>query len=221
MTWRESTAQIISSIANRSPPSPHLVSDIWKIFSKASMLNSTFRLKTMTMDGAACLPKSPSLWLAQIQNLDTTGNAGTSSPTSFVTFLKIVATSLARWTREDAPAVPREVTTLSGRISISLGGSKARQLTEFGVHHTASLCLVLAKVMMIIIMVIMMMMFLILIMMPRPTRRPTGRNCWSCSTRFWPATRHHLLHPSTCSSSRRDSLSCSCCRSPSCHHSCE
>ena len=85
------------------PPTLDLVSDIWKIFSKASMLNSTFRLKTMTMDGAACLPKSPSLWLAQIQNLDT---AGTASPTSFVTLLKIGATSLARWTR-DRPRLRR------------------------------------------------------------------------------------------------------------------
>ena len=206
-----SVLQIVSTIADRSAPSLDLVSDIWKIFSKASMLNSTFRLKTMTMDGAACLPKSPSLWLAQIQNLDTTGNTGTGSPTSFVTFLKIVDASLARWTRDrpgaDAPAVPREVTTLSGRISISLGGSKARQLTEFGVHHTASLCLVLAKVIMMIIVMVIMMMTFLMVMLPRPTRRPTGRNCWSCSTRFWPATRRRLLRHSACSSSRCDSLS--------------
>ena len=136
--------QIVLSIADSSPPSLDLVSDIWKIFSKANILNSTFRLKTMTMDGAACLPKSPSLWLSQIQNLDT----ATTSPTSFVTFLKIVDTSLAHWTLDApryGPAVPWEVATLSGRFSISLRGSKARQLTEYGVYHLTSLYLVLAK----------------------------------------------------------------------------
>ena len=84
--------QSVSSIANRSPLSLDLVSDIWKIFSKVNMLNSTFGLMTMTMDRA--LRKSPSLWLSNIQNLETV-----TSPTSFFTFLKIVDTSLTHWTR--------------------------------------------------------------------------------------------------------------------------
>ena len=45
----------------------------------------------------------------------------------------------------DGLVVPREVSILSGRISISLSRSKARQLNDYGVYNLTSLYLILAR----------------------------------------------------------------------------
>jgi len=137
-----SVLKVLVYISSLAPPSLDIIGELWKLFSKVPILNSPLRLKTMTMEGAACLPKSPTDWFAQIQDLSR--EADKSTATSFTLFLSIISQSISKW-MPNTSIVPKEVTTLAGRISISLSKKKAEGLNEYGVFHLSSLLMVLAR----------------------------------------------------------------------------
>ena len=128
---------VMVNVSNKIGPSLEILSELWKYFSQIPSINSSCRLKSMTLDGSISIPTTTSSWLDLILTI-----GHTSDPSSFTLFSLLVSQAVTKWTNNSAT---KEVKVLMGRISVKINPNKLAQLNEYGVYHLASLLLSIAS----------------------------------------------------------------------------
>ena len=128
---------VMVNVSNKIGPSLKILSELWKYFSQIPSINSSCRLKSMTLDGSTSIPTTTSSWLDLILTI-----GHTSDPSSFTLFSLLVSQAVNNWTNNSAT---KEVKVLMGRISVKINPNKLAQLNEYGVYHLASLLLSIAS----------------------------------------------------------------------------
>ena len=83
---------VLKHINTRVDPSLDLIVALWNHFSSETVINSSCRLKTMTLDGQTIIPASSSSWLEMVENI-----SELSQPTSFMMFVQICQLNLVSW----------------------------------------------------------------------------------------------------------------------------
>ena len=132
--------KFLQSIVSKTGPSLDILSELWKYFSQPSAINSSCRLKTMTLDGTTSIPSSSTSWLELITTI-----SDYNDPSSFIMFVQLCSSSLASWRNNvETGSVPKEVKVLMGRISVKINPAKLSQLNEYGAFHLTTLLLSIA-----------------------------------------------------------------------------
>ena len=83
---------VMKEVNSRLGPSLDLIVELWKHFSSETAINSSCRLKTMTLDGQTSIPATSSDWLEMMENISELGK-----PTSFMMFVQICHYNLLSW----------------------------------------------------------------------------------------------------------------------------
>ena len=132
--------KFLQSIVSKTGPSLDILSELWKYFSQPSAINSSCRLKTMTLDGTTSIPSSSTSWLELITTI-----SDYNDPSSFIMFVQLCSSSLASWSNNvETGSIPKEVKVLMGRISVKINPAKLSQLNEYGAFHLTTLLLSIA-----------------------------------------------------------------------------
>ena len=93
---------VMKQVNIRLEPSRDLIVDLWKHFSTETAINSSCRLKTMTLDDQTSIPASSSSWLEMVENI-----SELSQPTSFMMFVQICQLNLVSW--KNNPGISTEI----------------------------------------------------------------------------------------------------------------
>ena len=136
-----------------------MIVDLWKHFSSETVINSSCRLKTKTLDGQTSIPASSSSWLEMVEKI-----SELNQPSSFMMFVQICHQNLLNWKNNPGifhsesqplsllPFVSSDkvnknkIKVFTGRVNIKFTSSKAlAQLNEYGVFHISSLLLCCAS----------------------------------------------------------------------------
>ena len=128
---------VMVNVSSKIGPSLDILSELWKFFSQITSINSSCRLKTMTLEGSTSIPATTSSWLDLVLTL-----GQTQDPSSFSLFSLLVSLAITSWTNN---AATKEVKVLMGRISVKINPNKLAQLNEYGVFHLTTLLLSIAS----------------------------------------------------------------------------
>ena len=132
--------KMLLHVTSKIGPSLDILSETWKFFSQTTSMNSSCRLKTMTLEGSTSIPATTTAWLETVLNI-----SAAADPSSFTMFAQLCSRAVGVWTNNTASdsggAVAREVKVLLGRISVKINPAKLAQLNEYGVFHLATLLL--------------------------------------------------------------------------------
>jgi len=133
--------KVLSSVFSFIGPSLDILDELWKFFSQIPRLNSSCRLKAMTLEGSTSIPASSSAWLSQVENISTL-----QEPSSFLMLVQLAEQSLESWkNNSENGSTPKEPKILISRISLKLNAKKLALLNEYGVYHLGSLMLALTS----------------------------------------------------------------------------
>ena len=133
-------------IMDKIGPSLEIISELWKHFSQITVINSSCRLKDMTLIGTTSIPSSSAKWLEVIHNIE--DNTIHGDPNSFVMFSQLCSCSIQFWNNNNVKmdgAIPKESKAFMGRISAKLNPRKLKELNEYGIFHLSTLLLVLTS----------------------------------------------------------------------------
>ena len=83
---------VLKHVNTKVESSLELIVDLWKHFSSETAINSSCRLKSMTLDGQTSIPASSSAWLEMVENI-----SELSQPSSFMMFVQICHQNLINW----------------------------------------------------------------------------------------------------------------------------
>ena len=132
---------VVSSVFSVVGPSLDILDELWKFFSQIPRLNSSCRLKAMTLEGSTSIPSSSSAWLNQVQKI-----SSAQELTSFLMFVQLAEQSLHSWKNNCEPGqTPKEPKVFVSRISLKLNAKKLILLNEYGVYHLGTLMLALCS----------------------------------------------------------------------------
>ena len=128
---------VMVNVTDKIGPSLDILSELWKFFSQITSINSSCRLKTMTLEGSTSIPATTSSWQELVETL-----GHIPDPSSFNLFSLLVNMAITSWTNN---AASKEVKVLMGRISVKINPNKLAQLNEYGVFHLTTLLLSIAS----------------------------------------------------------------------------
>ena len=132
----------LQKITEKIGPSLDILSELWKHFSQITVINSSCRLKDMTLIGTTSIPSSSLSWLEVVTNIKDHGD-----PNSFIIFTQLSSFSINYWNNnvKTDGTVPKESKAFMGRISAKLNQKKLKELNEYGIFHLSTLLLVLTS----------------------------------------------------------------------------